>query len=111
MACHIMMTLTMGWFIASILVSTNSAKRFNYTRIKRCFFQPAIFQCKPVSAAWTAPDQYRVINLPVYLLIMAAINTAMDLTIVCLPLFVIRTLRMSFKRKLLVSGIFLLGLL
>lgn len=62
--------------------------------------------------AWTPKAAaFRVIDFPAYLLSLASINTVLDVMIVVMPVSVIRTLHMSPKRKVLVSGIFLLGLL
>lgn len=72
--------------------------------------QGQIFHAKPVSDAWTKPTS-TVIHYIAFLLVIAALNTALDLSIVALPLFAIRKLHMSPKRKLLVSGMFLLGIL
>jgi hypothetical protein len=40
---------------------------------------------------------------------MVALDIALDIAVLSLPLIVIRTLHMSLERKLYVSGIFLLG--
>ena len=62
--------------------------------------------------AWTPKAAaFRVIDFPTYLLSLASINTVLDVVIVVMPVSVIRTLHMSTKSKVLVSGIFLLGLL
>ena len=67
-----------------------------------------IFSSKPVSQGWTDPG-HNTINLPAFLLSMGAINMVLDIVTVCLPLFVIRTLHMSLKRRWSVAGIFALG--
>ena len=67
-----------------------------------------IFSSKPVSQGWTKPG-HNTINEPAFLLSMGAINMVLDIMTVCLPLFVIRTLHMSLKRKWSVGGIFALG--
>ena len=72
--------------------------------------QGTVFHAKPVSNAWTKFDSH-VIHYSSFLLAIAALNTVLDLTIVALPLFVIRKLNMSLKRKWSVSGMFLLGIL
>ena len=69
-----------------------------------------MFASKPISDSWTRPG-FPVINLGALLVSLAATNLALDLAVLCLPLFVIRTLHMSFKRKVMVTGIFWLGLL
>lgn len=72
--------------------------------------QGQIFHTNPVSKAWTKPNS-TVIDYDAFLLATATLNTILDLIVVALPLFVIRKLHMSPKRKLFVSGIFLLGTL
>ena len=42
---------------------------------------------------------------------MAAINLVLDLATLCMPLFVISTLHMSFKKKAAVVGLIWLGAL
>lgn len=70
--------------------------------------QAQIFSSKPVSQGWTKPG-LNTINEPAFLLSMGAINMVLDIVTVCLPLFVIRTLHMSLKRKWSVAGVFALG--
>ncbi|KAL8852118.1 MAG: hypothetical protein Q9221_002941 [Calogaya cf. arnoldii] len=90
-ACNIVFGLTAGWFLASI---------FGY-----------FFSHKPVSFGWELPghDTHQTINLPVFLLSLAAINMILDLVVICMPLFVIRKLHLDRRRKLAVAGMFLLG--
>ena len=70
--------------------------------------QAQIFSSRPVSQGWTNPG-HNTINEPAFLLSMGAINMVLDIVTVCLPLFVIRTLHMSLKRKWSVAGVFALG--
>jgi len=88
--CNIMMGLFMCWFLASL------------------FGQ--IFASNPVSLGWKSAN-HNAINYPVFFVSMAASNLALDLATLTLPLFVIRTLQMTTRRKYLVSGIFGLGLM
>lgn len=59
--------------------------------------------------SWELTPSY-TINYPVWLIANAALDMFLDLVTLCMPLFVIRTLHMSTKRKFVVSGIFSLGL-
>lgn len=90
LACYIIIAVFAGWYVAAII--------------------PQIFSSSPISRAWTRPGYGRRFDYAAYLLAMAAINTVMDVSIVFMPLFVIRTLQMSRTRKASVSGVFLLGL-
>ncbi|KAL8919491.1 MAG: hypothetical protein Q9208_006776 [Pyrenodesmia sp. 3 TL-2023] len=87
---------------------------------KRLFITPrfcqacngSMFSSKPISSSWELPSHttgHSVIDYPVFLLSLAAINTTFDLIVVCLPLFVISRLHLDKRRKWAVAGIFLLG--
>jgi hypothetical protein len=49
------------------------------------------------------------INYPVYLLTQAVLNLTLDIATLCLPLFVIRRMHMSRRKRFMVAGIFGLG--
>ncbi|MCJ1285829.1 hypothetical protein MMC26_005170 [Xylographa opegraphella] len=89
-ACNVLMVLTAAWFLASIIGQA-------------C----ANFEAKPTSSTSSSPSTF---NFFLFLTIMAALNILLDLITVCLPLFVIRSLQMSFKRKLVIASIFSLGI-
>ncbi|MCJ1391625.1 hypothetical protein MMC18_004490 [Xylographa bjoerkii] len=106
-----MMVLTAGWFLASFFVSplggaplAEKLREASLTDV-----QGQIFSSKPVSLGWQSPV-HNAMNYPAFLVSIATINTALDLATVCLPLLVILKLNMTFNRKVLVSGMFLLGL-
>lgn len=74
--------------------------------------QGSMFSSKPISSSWELPGHrtgHSVIDYPVFLLSLAAINMTFDLVLVCLPLFVISRLHLDKRRKWAVAGIFLLG--
>lgn len=92
LACSVMFFLTGGWFLAAILGQ--------------------MFSSTPISDSWTSLEHrtgHSVISIPDFQLSLAAINLALDFTIVCMPLFVISKLHMDRKRKWAVGGIFMLG--
>jgi hypothetical protein len=67
---------------------------------KRCLF-------------WTTPapldgTQYHF-DFNAFLTAMTSVDIILDVAVLCLPLLVIYNLRMSFKAKILVAGIFLQG--
>ena len=107
LTCYIVMGLSIAWFLASVLASS---PEYLGGTAEPLHLQGQIFSSNPVSNAWVRPG-HLVIDYSAFLLSLAAINTVLDLTIVILPLFMIRTLHMSPRRKLLVGGIFLLGTL
>lgn len=89
-------TLIMGvacvlWFIAEIISN--------------------IFACHPVSAFWQPQLLFtdHCFNLRLWYYGITISNMVLDISILCLPLYVIHTLRLSANEKLLVSGLFLLG--
>ena len=59
---------------------------------------------------WTRSQQ-NTINYPAWLITHAVLDVVQDLATLCLPLFVIRKMNMSRKRKIIISGIFWLGAL
>ncbi|KAF2258868.1 hypothetical protein CC78DRAFT_537472 [Lojkania enalia] len=58
---------------------------------------------------WSATSQTSI-NYPAFLLVNAVINMVLDIATLCLPLFIIRTLHISKKRKIVIGGIFWLGI-
>ena len=84
----------------------NSPEQITLTKTPN---QGELFSSKTVSEAWQNAFGPFSIDYPDFLLSMAAINMVLDAIVVCMPLFVIRTLQMAPMRKVQVSGIFLLG--
>ena len=109
LACLMMMVLTAGWFLTSILVGISSA--FDRTHLMKIIKQGEVFSYKTLSKGPKSPDGPFVIHYAAFLLSMGAINMILDVIVVCMPLFVIQTLQISSVRKAQVSGIFLLGFL
>lgn len=77
----------------------------------------SIFQCIPVHAFWDtlagalAPKLGgRCINVETYFLIAGAINAATDFTLLALPIPILWRLRTSQPQKLVLTGIFTMGL-
>lgn len=70
-----------------------------------------IFQCHPVKAAWdplrTSKNQCLLFGS--FVLGYEASNIAIDLAILCLPIYMIRRLQLPARRKWTLSFIFLLG--
>ncbi|KAI1092131.1 hypothetical protein F5B19DRAFT_233881 [Rostrohypoxylon terebratum] len=69
-----------------------------------------IFSAWPIYNWWTLGKTY-TINYGAFLTSFAAIDLALDITILCLPIPIIRSLHMDRKRKFLLLGIFWLGFL
>jgi len=62
------------------------------------------------SYSWKVTEQKKI-NYPSWLIASGALDMVLDLATLALPLFVIRTLQMSRRKKFVVSGIFALGTL
>ena len=79
------------------------------------FFIPAflveIFTCYPLAAEWDLTVHGKCVNYTIYLVIFLAIELFLDALILVLPLREIAGLRMAFQKKILISLIFLLGIL
>ena len=83
--------LIVAWFLACTIVS--------------------IFECVPIDTFWEPKSERRCVNLKQYILSNAVINIVTDLLLLILPLPMIWSLHLATERKVLVSGVFLLGLL
>lgn len=70
-----------------------------------------IFPCKPIKKLWEPWIEGRCLKIAYITLAMACFNSALDFSLLILPQKVIWNLRMSFKRRIGVSAIFLVGLL
>ncbi|KAK7217912.1 hypothetical protein V2G26_005915 [Clonostachys chloroleuca] len=82
--------LSVAWFIAFILL--------------------IVFQCKPIDALWTRPMETELcISSPVVLLAVEITNLVIDVIILCIPAFVVGSLRLNKVKKWSVLGMFLLG--
>ena len=74
-----------------------------------CFL--VIFQCQPVSAFFNPELLFtdHCIDLQVLYWGILASNIALDLIVLCLPLYMVLGLQLAVRQKLLLSGIFALG--
>ena len=70
-----------------------------------------IFQCRPVSGAWTPTDLFteKCIDLRTYFQCISGAHMGFDIIILCMPLHMIYKLELPAAQKLMVSGIFMLG--
>lgn len=62
------------------------------------------------SYSWKTTGQPSI-HYPTWLIVNGALDMVLDIMTLCIPLFVIRTLRISVKKKITVAGIFSLGFL
>lgn len=72
-----------------------------------------IFQCHPVSGAWN-PDltfSNQCIILSVYFSTVSGLNMALDIVVLCLPLWMVWHLKLDAGQKVMLTGIFTLGAL
>ena len=68
-----------------------------------------VFRCRPVQASWNVILPAKCQSFELIVIAAEPFNCALDFIVVALPIKVIRTLQLSLKRKITVSGIFLLG--
>ena len=68
-----------------------------------------IFRCIPIYAAWDPLIPAQCYDLELAFVVTESINCAMDLTIVCLPVLVLKKLQLPLRHKIGISFIFLLG--
>ncbi|KAF2869475.1 hypothetical protein BDV95DRAFT_101380 [Massariosphaeria phaeospora] len=71
------------------------------------FFFVTLFQDKPIRRNWEGEGT--TINWQIFYIVCIASDVALDIFILCLPLPVIHRLRISRKKRWLVSGVFWLG--
>jgi hypothetical protein len=69
-----------------------------------------MFSANPVSNFWNEYG-HTTINFGVWSITMSAIDVALDAIVLCLPIPMIRNLKISTRRKISLLGIFWLGLL
>jgi hypothetical protein len=69
-----------------------------------------MFSATPISNFW---DEFghTTLNLGYWNITMASLDVSLDILVLCLPLPMIRNLKISTRRKLSLLGIFWLGLL
>ena len=79
-------------------------------RVQTDSSQGQIFSAWPISAFWTVDGDYDM-DYYAFITAFAAMDIALDLIILCLPLTVIKNLNITKKRKILLAGVFWLGLL
>lgn len=77
----------------------------------------SIFQCRPIHDFWdTLAGKLseklggRCINIGRYFLISGSINTIIDFTLLALPIPILWRLRTGTPQKLVLTGIFIMGL-
>ncbi|MCJ1401815.1 hypothetical protein MMC11_005032 [Xylographa trunciseda] len=70
---------------------------------------PTIFQCQPIATAWNPNIVGTCINVPQLFLAGTIANLLTDVTILCLPVSVIWSLKLSKWDRLVVLGVFLVG--
>ncbi|TVY15619.1 hypothetical protein LARI1_G005456 [Lachnellula arida] len=102
-----------------IFIPDHNTKRFwclqvfiwiNTSWFIACFFI-SIFQCNPRERIWNPTVKGTCLNYQKYILVTAIFNCTSDVLMLFFPLFSVWNLRMSMKRKIGISAIFLVGLL
>ena len=65
--------------------------------------------CIPLQKFWRPYLQGQCMNYNVFFLVVFIIDTTIDVSLLCLPLWVIGTLQLNRKQRVSVMAIFLLG--
>jgi hypothetical protein len=73
------------------------------------FESVVVFQCKRISDAWQNPMSGRCINQIAFFQTVAIFSIVTDSLILIMPLFVVWKLHANRKKKIALSGMFLLG--
>lgn len=73
------------------------------------FFGVVIFQCRPVKNAWENPNDPRCIQRVPFFKFTGSLSLVTDTMVLVMPMFVVWKLNASRKRKLALTGMFLLG--
>ncbi|KAF6228267.1 hypothetical protein HO133_007997 [Letharia lupina] len=88
--CHVLLGMTVAWGIATLL--------------------PAVFQCKPIHVAWDPTStRNECFKLRPYLVGTNVPNVLLDCAILVTPLYPVWQLQLPRAKKVLISGIFVLG--
>lgn len=70
-----------------------------------------IFLCRPISASWH-PDLIftdRCNDVQAFWIAITSLNVLIDVAILCLPIHMVSKLQLPTRKKIVVSGIFMLG--
>ncbi|PMD58647.1 uncharacterized protein K444DRAFT_724157, partial [Hyaloscypha bicolor E] len=69
----------------------------------------AIFQCIPIQSIWNPALPKTCIDVNTFSIATSAVNTALDVVIIMIPLPELNTLNLHWKQKIGVFGVFLTG--
>jgi hypothetical protein len=69
----------------------------------------AIFQCIPIQSIWNPTLPKKCINVNTFSITTSAVNTALDVVIIVIPLPELNTLNLQWKKKIGVFTVFLTG--
>ncbi|OTB01750.1 hypothetical protein M426DRAFT_323242 [Hypoxylon sp. CI-4A] len=108
--------LSLLWFYYSLFESSRTYQRVIKGTAVACILWfvitlfIVIFQCHPINAYWTyiQSSEY-CMDVTKWVLGYELSNLFLDAAILCIPLGVVRRMRLSTSKKIAVSGIFLLG--
>jgi len=73
-------------------------------------FLTQVFRRFPISQEWNVGSP-SLVNYSAFLMAWASLDLVLDVIILCMPAFVIKSLNLRFKRKLLLIGVFGVGAL
>ena len=103
-----MIGIVICWFIGFFFVSSVLE---NCHKASCSCFQADLFSAWPIKGHWNRKVYHPRFDYDNLILATAAIAIVLDFTILCMPIPVTIKLHMSLKRKVLVIGIFWLGIL
>jgi len=69
----------------------------------------ATFQCIPIQSIWNPALPKKCIDVNTFSVVTSAVNTALDVVIIMIPLPELGTLKLHWKRKIGVFVVFLTG--
>ena len=65
----------------------------------------AIFQCIPIQSIWNPALPKKCIDVNTFSITTSAVNTALDIVIIIIPLPELNTLNLHWKKKIGVFGV------
>lgn len=101
------------------IFSIQSFKRFVWVLVVLCVLWAVIclfvviFQCSPIHAEWdfilVLLGKAKCVPITRLIFSFEIINVLLDVFILCLPIYMIKQLKLPTRRKIVVGSIFLLG--
>ncbi len=103
---NVMIAIVICWFVSFFFVSDSDVYCCNTDSR-----QADLFSAWPIRGHWNRKVYHPTLNYNALLVATGAIAITLDVAILCMPIYPVSKLRLVYKRKLMVIGIFWLGLL